>query len=147
ATQALQQPAKWIVKLIHYALLQRNNRIVRNGNVLRTDIGAALRDVAIPDSERLLQFRQTIRRIQWMHFKRRNVHEKTWPDELVVQMVLAQHVANVLAQIALDAFAKLLNPIDVSLLHAPGAIGRIRLARLKRLDLLLHSKIPGNVRH
>src|SRR5438093_772081 len=117
AAEEAQESAERIVKLIHYALLQRNNRVVRNGDILRTNVGAAFRDVAISNPERLLQFRQTIRRIQWMHFKRRNVHQKTWPDELLVQMMLAQDMANILAQIALDAFAKFLNPVDVGLLH------------------------------
>ena len=60
-------------------------------------------------------------------------------------LVLAQHVAHVLAQETLDALAKLLHAIDVGLLHPPGAIRRIGRARLEFLDRLLHAEVPGDV--
>ena len=64
--------------------------------------------------------------IERMHFKRRRIHEEARTDELVVLVVLAQHVADVLAEETLDALAKLLHAFDVGLLHAPGAIGQHR---------------------
>ena len=48
-------------------------------------------------------------------------------DELVVQVVIAQDVADVLAEEALDALAEFLHAIDVALLHPPRAVGRVGL--------------------
>ena len=72
--------------------------------------------------------------VERMHFERRGVDEESRPDELVVHVMIAQDVANILAQEALDALAKLLHAVDIFLRHAPGAVGRIRLARLEFLD-------------
>src|SRR5262249_39195233 len=65
--------------------------------------------------------------------------------ELVVHLVIAQHVAHVLAEEALDALAELLHPIDVALCHAPGAVGRVRWPRLEWRDLRLHAEVPRHV--
>jgi hypothetical protein len=61
-------------------------------------------------------------------------------DELVVLVVVAQHVTDVLAQEALDALAEFLHAVDVFLLHPPRAVRRVGFARLERLDLFLTSK-------
>ena len=53
---------------------------------------------------------------------------KRGPTNSVVLVVVAQDVADVLAQEALDALAELLDAVDVLLLHAPGAVGGVRLA-------------------
>ena len=63
-----------------------------------------------------------------MHFERGGIDKQTRADELIVLVVLAQHVAHVLAEEALDAFAELLHALHVRLLHAPGAVGGIRRA-------------------
>ena len=47
---------------------------------------------------------------------------KRGPAKLVLRVVVAQHVADVLAEEALDALAELLHAVDVVLLHAPGAV-------------------------
>ena len=47
----------------------------------------------------------------------------------VVLVVVAQDVADVLAEEALDALAEFLHAVDVLLLHAPGAVRRVRRAR------------------
>ena len=56
---------------------------------------------------------------------------KRGPANAVLGLVVAQHVADVLAQEALDALAELLHAVDVLLLHAPGPVRRVRLAGLK----------------
>ncbi len=53
-------------------------------------------------------------------------------------LVIAQHVADVLAQKALDALPEFLHAVDVLLLHAPRAVRRVGRARRELLDLLLH---------
>src|SRR5262245_23701424 len=69
-----------------------------------------------------------------------------WPDELVVELVVAQYVTHVLAEKTLDALPELLNPVHVRLRRAPGSIGRIRRARFERLDALLRPEVPGDIR-
>ena len=68
-------------------------------------------------------------------------------DELVEQPVLAQHVADVLAEKAFNALAELLDPLDVHLGHAPRAVGGIGRPRLKAPDALLGAEVPRDVGH
>jgi len=56
--------------------------------------------------------------------------------------VLAKHVADVLAEEALDALAKFLHAVDVALVHFPFDAG----TRLERRNLPVHLVVPGNVR-
>src|SRR2546430_8884532 len=81
-----------------------------------------------------------------MLLQRRNINQKARADEFGVLSMVAQDMADVLAEKALDAFPEFLDAIDVLLRHPPGAIRSIRGARLESLDLLLHLEIPGNVR-
>ena len=80
-----------------------------------------------------------------MHFQRCDMNQETWPDEFVVHLVVAQHVANVLAKKTFNAFPEFLNTIDVLLLHPPGAVWRVGRARFELLNLFLHAKIPGDI--
>src|SRR5437763_10391825 len=82
-----------------------------------------------------------------MHFERGHVYEESWTDEFRVLAMIAEDVTDILAKIALDAFAEFLNAIDVLLGHAPGAVRRVGGTRFERLDLFLHLEVPGNVRH
>jgi len=84
---------------------------------------AALCDVAIANSLGVSQFLQPIFGIERMHLQRRHVNQKARPDKFVVHLMVAQHVANILAEKTFDAFPEFLNPIDVGLLHPPCAIG------------------------
>ena len=63
----------------------------------------------------------------------------------LVLVVIAQHVADVLAEEALDALPELLDAVDVALLHPPGAVGRIGRTRLELPDLLLDVVVPRDV--
>jgi hypothetical protein len=80
-----------------------------------------------------------------VHLQRGDVGEEARADELGVLLVVAQDVAHVLADEALDALAELLHPLDVLLLHAPGAVGGVGLAGLELLDGLLDRVVPGHV--
>ena len=80
-----------------------------------------------------------------MHLERRGVDEEARPDELLVLVVIAQDVTDVLAEEALDALPEFLHAVDVRLLHAPRAVGRVGLARRELLDLLLHAEVPRHV--
>jgi hypothetical protein len=77
-----------------------------------------------------------------MHFQRGDVNQESRTDKFVVQLMVAQNMANILAKKAFDTFTKFLHAIDVLLLHSPGAVRRVSRSRFKRFDLLLHLKIP-----
>jgi hypothetical protein len=81
-----------------------------------------------------------------MHFERCRIHQKSRPDELFVHVMVAQDVADILTEIALDALSKLLHPFDILLGNAPGAIGRVGLPRLELRDAPLYLVIPRYVR-
>src|SRR5437867_472426 len=81
-----------------------------------------------------------------MHFQRRHVDEKTRSDEFVMHLMIAQDMTDVLTEKTFDALSKLLNAVDVGLLHPPGTIGRIGCARSEWFDSPLHQKIPRHVR-
>src|SRR5580692_5000261 len=121
--------AQRVEKPVYYALLQRNDGIVGNGDVLRANLGAALGDVAIPDPVLLPQIRHAILGINRIHLQLRSVNQESRPDKFVEQLMIPQDVANVLAEKALDALAKFLRAVDIGLIHAPRPIRRVRLAR------------------
>jgi hypothetical protein len=86
---------------------------------------------------------QPVRTVDRMHLERRDPHEEARPRELVLQLMRAQHVADVLAQETFDALAELLRAIDVVLLPLPlGAF-----ARLEGRAALVHLVVPRHVRH
>ena len=60
-------PSKRIIEGIGDALLEGDNRIVGDADVFRTDLGAALGDVAVSDPKNILEFLETIDRVQWVH--------------------------------------------------------------------------------
>ena len=84
-----------------------------------------------------LQIGQAVFGVERVHFQRGGVDEEARADEFLVLVMVAQDVADVLAEEAFDALAEFLHAIDVFLRHAPGAVGRVGLARLEFLDLLL----------
>src|SRR5437016_2288489 len=59
--------------------------------------------------------------------------------------MVAEHVTHVLAQEALDALTKFLDPFDIHLRHAPGPVGRIRRSGLEGPDALFRAEIPRDV--
>src|ERR1051325_10770070 len=133
------------MEFIHHTLLQWNDCIVRDGDVLGTNLRAAFGNVAIADAVRALQFVQPVLGIERVHLERGGVNQKTRADKLVVLVMLAEHMTHVLAQEALDALAEFLNAIDVRLCHPPRTIARIRGARLEGFDFFLHPKVPRHV--
>src|SRR5271157_6321190 len=77
-----------------------------------------------------------------MHFKRGGIDQKTRSDELVVHVVFTKHVAHVLAKVTFNAFAKLLDAIDISLRHAPRPVRSVWTARLEFRYALFHTIVP-----
>src|SRR5215470_14932217 len=62
-----------------------------------------------------------------------------------MHVVLAQHMANVLAEVAFDTLAKFLHSFDIRLGDAPRAIGSVGRPRLEFRDALLYFVIPRHV--
>src|SRR5438105_3872031 len=98
-----EQAGERIKKLIHYALFQRNDSIIGNRDAFRTNFGAAFGDVAVTDAMRLLQLLQPLFRVERMHLQGGDMDEKARSDELFLQLMVAQHMANILAKITFDA--------------------------------------------
>ena len=134
-----------VIIAVHHALLQWNDRVIRDGDVLGADLGAAFGDVAVADALGFLELRQAILGIEGMHFEGGTVDEESRPDEFVMLVVIAQHVTNILAQETFDALAEFLDAIHVGLRHPPCAVGVIRLARLEFPDPFFDREIPGDV--
>ena len=72
------------------------------------------------------EFRQTVFGVERVHFQRGGVNQEARADEFVVLVMVAQNVADVLAEEAFDALAEFLHAVHVFLLHAPGAVRRSR---------------------
>src|SRR5260370_40532552 len=79
--------------------------------------------------------------VERMHLKRRGTDEEPRSAKLLLLAVVAQDVADVLAEEAFDALAKFLHAIDVSLVHLPLGVR----PRLEGWDFLIDSEIPGDV--
>src|SRR5262249_52608928 len=109
--QAPDEALQRIVELVRDALLHRDDPVVGDPDALGADLGATLRDVAVADAVRLLQVFHPILDVERVHLEVRGVDQEARADELVVEPVLAQDVADVLAEEALDALPELLHPV------------------------------------
>jgi len=76
-----------------------------------------------------------------MHFEASDANEETRAGELFLFVVLAKNMTNVLAEEAFDAFAKLLDAIDIQLRNFPFH----SLAGLEGRDFAVDTIVPGNV--
>jgi len=132
--------------IVHDSFLQGNDSVVGDVNVFRADFRATLRDVAVTDAVRGAQFFEAILGIERMHLERGGVNQKARADEFVVLPVIAQDVANVLAEKTLDAFPEFLDAIDVRLLHPPGAVGGVRLPGLEGGNCHLRAEVRRDIR-
>src|SRR5258706_792230 len=121
--QSSGQPEKRIEVAIDDALLERNDAVVLDLDVLPAHPGAASRDVAKTGSELLANGRDPVQRVERVHLERRQADHEARPHERVLARLVPQNVADVLAQIALDALAELLHAVDVPLLHPVRAAG------------------------
>src|SRR5437763_1712440 len=76
-----------------------------------------------------------------MHLQTRDAHKEAWPSELLLLIVIAQHVTNVLAQKTFDALAKLLHAIDFTLIHLPFHVW----LGCERRNLFVNAIVPRNI--
>src|SRR6185295_6884010 len=125
AAELAQQPHHRVVGIDH-PLLERDDRVVGDVDVLRADLGAALGDVAEAYTCVLGQELGAVDGIERVHLERGGLDEEARPREaLLLLLVVADDVADVLAQEALDALVELLPALDV-LLHHPVLAVRVR---------------------
>src|SRR6185437_9713788 len=141
-----EQPLQGIEIAIHDALLEGNDRVLSNRDGLGAYLPATSRDVAVADVVLSSQIADAVFSVQRMHFKRSGIDEQARTNEFVVLVVLAQYVANILAEETLDTLAKFLHTLDVGLLHAPRAVWCVGGPGLELFDRLLGSEVPRNVR-
>src|SRR5918996_844481 len=135
------EPLNRIVMAVRDSLLERNDGVVGDLDVLGADLGAALRDVAIPDPAAVLEVTRAVGPVHRMQLQAGGSDKETRAHERILRLVVAQHVADVLAQEALDALPELLNAVDVLLLPAPVLVRRAD-RRAERHDLAVHLVIP-----
>src|SRR6266480_6515662 len=76
-----------------------------------------------------------------MHLQSSHSHKKARSSKLLVLIVLAQHVTNVLAEEAFNAFAEFLYPVYVLLPHLPVGSG----AWLEWRNFLVDLVIPRHI--
>src|SRR4030095_6583151 len=113
APELSQQPHDGVQR-VGRPCLERNAPVVCDVDVLRADLGAALGDVAEPNASIVLDEARPVARVQGMHVEARQLNEIARPSErALLVLVIADHVAHVLAQEAFDALVELLDAIDV----------------------------------
>jgi hypothetical protein len=134
-----------IKELVNHTLLQRDDGVVGDGDVLGAHLCAALGDVAVADAVFVFEVGDPVFGVEGVHFEGRGVDEEAGADELIVFVVVAEDVADILAEEALDALAELLDAVHVGLVHAPGAVGGVGLAGLEGLNAFLDVVVPGDV--
>src|SRR5580698_11609762 len=112
------EPDQRVVLAPGHALLHRDERVVGDLDALRAYLGAALGDVAVAEPEVVLRDLPAVGGIGRVHLEFGDPHQEPGPREraLVLRMV-ADHMTDVLAQVALDALAEFLRPLHVHLLH------------------------------
>src|SRR2546427_4564164 len=140
-----QQPHDGIEELVGHPLLERDDRVVREVDVLGADLGTTLRDVAEADAGRVLDEGRAVDCVERVHVEAGQLDEEARSREGgLVLLVVADHVAHVLAEEALDALVELLDAIDVLLHHAVSAVGLRRLDAQRR-HLLGLDVVVGDV--
>ena len=118
-------PDQRVVELGYNPLLERNDRVVGDVDVLRADLGAALGDVAEAEPALLLDAAPARSFVSsgCISSAARRTKKRGPGERWLVLVVVADDVADVLAQEALDALVEFLDAVDVLLVHAVLAVG------------------------
>src|SRR5882724_4123360 len=145
AGELAREPHDRVVLLGHHPFFEGNQSIIRDVDVLGADLGAALGDVAVAEAGLGLSEVEAVIGVERMHLELGDAHEIARSREGgLVLRVIADDVADVLAEEALDALAEFLAALDVLLLHAPGAVRLLR-PRLEGGDLPGLLVVEGDV--
>src|SRR5688572_2698618 len=100
AAELAEEPDDGVEEVVGDALLERDDGVVGDVDVLRADLGAALRDVAEADARLLAdELRAVGPRVERMHVEPGRLDEEPRArEDLLVLLVVADHVADVLAE-------------------------------------------------
>ena len=98
---------KRVVAVVDDPLLQRDDRVVGDVDALGADLGAALGDVAEAEATLVGSEVEPVERVKRMHLQARDPDQEARPEVARLQPVVAQDVAHVLAEEALDALPEL----------------------------------------
>jgi len=105
------------------------------------DFGAALGNVAVAEAEFVFQQGRARNTVERMPFEACGADEETRATEIFVFCVIAEDVADVLAEKTLDTFAEFLDAVHVALIHFPFDA----FARLEGRNFAIDLVVPGNV--
>src|SRR5437870_11025551 len=107
-----------VVVVVDHSLLEGDDGVVGDADALRADLGAALGDVAVPEPRAIAEQLSPVVGVERVHLERCVPDEQARTGKArLVLLGVADHVAHVLAEEALDALVELLDPVDVLLLH------------------------------
>src|SRR5699024_5940241 len=141
------EPHQGVVLAVCDPFLEGNQGVVGDLDVFRAHLRAALGDVAVAHAELFLGDLAPVGGVPGMHLQFGHAHEVTGPGEVfLVLLVVTDHVAHVVAQEALDAFAELLAALDIFLLHTEVTGCGIR-GRGERGDLACLVIVEGHIAH
>src|SRR3990172_9478896 len=99
ARKLAEDPADGIVIPVGHPLLEGNDGVVRDVNILRADLRAALGNVAQANARRLAYELRPVLRVQRVHLQLRQAHEEARPVELLLVLrVVTDDVADVLSE-------------------------------------------------
>ena len=110
--------------------------------MFRANLGTTFCDVAVADTEFILELADAILRVQRMHLEGGSVNKKSRTYKLVVLLVITKDVTDILTQKTLDAFPEFLHAVDVRLLHPPRAVLGVGRPWVKFLDAFLDLVVP-----
>src|SRR5262249_17258391 len=82
------QSRQRIEKAPRDALFQGDDGVVSDCDAFRTNLSTTLGDVAQSNAELRSQILRATPHVQRVHFKARHMHEKSWTNELFLQVVL-----------------------------------------------------------
>src|ERR1700692_2394666 len=91
-----------IIVLVHYPFLERDDGVVGDVDIFGAHLSAALRDVAETYDQFLLQHLCPRDAVKRMHLKRSRAYEEARSAKLLLLAVIAQNVADILAEKTLD---------------------------------------------
>src|SRR5262245_19417020 len=123
AADLISQPDQRVVLRVDDPFLERDDAVVRDLDVFGTHLRTTFRDVAQTKARLLLRQPLAVVGVERVHVEFGKPDEEPRAREaLLVLIVVADHVAGVLTEEALDALAELLRPLDIDLRHPVRAV-------------------------
>lgn len=114
---ALQYACDRVVVIVCNPFFEGNYRVIGYMDMFWANFGATFGDIAHSYSGLSVKLLPTVEVVHGVHFERSDTHHLTWAKKNIFTFVLAENVANILAEKAFNAFAELLDAIHVLLQH------------------------------